>query len=881
MKLTKVLVFITAVVFLLIEINAREIDQKTVNAYKIREDVTIDGILKEDVWQKKGCDRFTQSDPIDGAEPTEKTVVWVAFDRKAVYIAARLSDSQPEKITGRLGRRDDFVESDWFITAIDSYFDRRSGFQFAVNPKGSIMDWTIYNDEYLDSTWDGVWESEARIDDKGWTVEIRIPFHQLRFRSEDDLVWGINFYRIIKRKNEKTWYSWKPKEESGYASRFARLEGITRIKTGRNIEWLPYAVTKAAFSPEEEGNPFRTGEEFSVNAGIDLKICLKSNLTLAMTFNPDFGQVEVDPAVINLTAAETYYAEKRNFFIEGADIFRFGTGGVNKFSDTGWAPPRFFYSRRIGSPPRGRMISGGHVDYPEWATILAAVKLTGKTGKGWNIGFLNALTEREYARIDSGGSRSSEEVEPFSYYGVLRAQREFNESKQGFGFIATSVLRNLRNKNLEDTLGQDAFSLGLDGWTFLDKNRTWVLTGWLGAARVSGSKTVIANLQESYPHYFQRPDASHLGVDRDAQSLSGWAGKFILNKQKGNFLFNASIGAISPGFDSTDMGYQTTCDVVNAHLVIGYRSFKPGKVLRSWALQVFPQIAWDFDGNKIFERRPTVYGHLEFLNYWRMNYSFSYDPSTLSKEQTRGGPLVSIPASIWADFNVSTDSRKPFVVAPGFFIYRWDCGSNLKIPYIEFRRQLGSRFSISVSPEYEYRHKVAQWVTNVGDEMMADTFGTRYIFAELLQKTFSCSIRINWLFSPRFSLQAYLQPFITAGDYNAFKELARPKSFDFNPFDTINSTIHLEDGCYNVDPDGEGEAPPFSFYDPDFSYKSLRGTVVLRWEYRPGSALYVVWTQNRADYTNPGDFNFGRDFGDLLSARGENIFMVKLTYLFK
>lgn len=881
MRLTKVFILLTVVLFLAIGTNAKEMAQKRVKAYKAGETIKVDGYLNEAVWQKKGCDQFTQSDPLDGAEPTERTVVWVAFDQQAVYIAARLYDSQPDKITGRLGRRDDFVESDWFITAIDSYYDRRSGYQFAVNPEGSIVDWTIYNDEYLDTTWDGVWESGVCKDDKGWTVEIGIPYNQLRFKKKENHVWGVNFCRIIKRKNEKTWFSWKPKEESGYVSRFARLEGIGKINPGRKIELLPYAAAKAAFSPEEEGNPFRTGEKFSANAGTDLKIGLKSNLTMDLTFNPDFGQVEVDPAVINLTAAEIYYQEKRNFFIEGADIFRFGNGGANKFLEIGWEKPQFFYSRRIGSAPRSSVNSAGYIDYPEWTTILAAAKLTGKIGKGWNIGFLNALTEREYAQIDIDGKRSAEEIEPFSYYGVLRTLKEFNESRQGLGFIATSVLRDLRNDNLENLLSRDAFAFAVDGWTFLDKKKTWVVTGWLGMTRVSGSRTYIANLQESYPHYFQRPDASHLELNEDDTSLSGWAGKFILNKQKGNFLFNAALGAISPGFDSSDMGYQTTCDVINAHILVGYQSFKPGKIFRSWALRIVPQIAWDFGGHKILERRPTLYGHLEFLNYWRINYSLSFDPETLSKEQTRGGPLVLIPGSMWAEFSINSDSRKPVVFSPGFFLYKWDCGSNLKVPYAEFRWQLGSRFSLAVSPEYEYRHKVAQWVTNVEDKRMVETFGTRHIFADLIQETFSCSIRVNWLFSPRLSLQVYLQPFITAGDYTGFKELARPKSFSFNHFDNNNSTINLEDGCYTIDPDGTGETPPFSFYDPDFNYKSLRGTIVLRWEYRPGSTLYVVWNQNRADYANPGDFKFGRDFRELFRAPGDNIFMIKLTYLLK
>ena len=430
-------------------------------AVRINEQIQIDGILKESVWKSEGYNDFTQSDPIDGAEPTEKTIVWVAYDDKALYIGARLYDSHPELIVSRLGRRDDFLDSDWFIFAVDPYYDRRSGFQFAVNPAGSIVDWTLYNDEWNDNTWDGVWDWGVNIDDKGWSVEIKIPFNQLRFEKKERYIWGVNFVRIIKRKNERDTFVWIPKEDSGYVSHFAKLIGIENINTGRHIEFLPYTVGQATFSPSQPGNPFQTGKDYLGNIGFDLKVGVKSNLTLDVTVNPDFGQVEVDPAVINLTAYETYYQEKRPFFIEGSNIFNaFGKGGSTMDVNINFSSPSFFYSRRIGRPPQGDVTHDGYVNFPDKTTILGAFKLTGKV-KGWNLGFINALTAREYAEIDSNGERFKEEVEPFTYYGVLRLQKEFNEGRQGLGFIATSVIRDLRNKNLEDILNRRAFSLCL------------------------------------------------------------------------------------------------------------------------------------------------------------------------------------------------------------------------------------------------------------------------------------------------------------------------------------------------------------------------------------------------------------------------------------
>jgi hypothetical protein len=764
---------------------------------------------------------------------------------------------------------------------VDPYYDRRSGYQFAVTPAGSIVDWTIYNDEFSDTTWDGIWESAARIDDKGWTMEMRIPYNQLRFKKKDEYIWGVNVRRMVHRKQELSSFAWVPKEESGFASHFATLTGIKNIKPGKLVELIPFTASKAAFTPEEEGNPFATGSDLSGNAGLDLKVGLKSNLTLDLTLNPDFGQVEVDPAVINLSAAETYYQERRPFFIEGSSIFNFGRGGSNSYWGVNWAGPRFFYSRRIGRPPQTSADTDGYVEYPEWTTILAAAKITGKLGQGWNVGVINALTEREYARIDESGASSKQVVEPFTYYGVLRAQNEINRGRQGIGIIATSVLRDLNTDQLERSLKRNAFSVAIDGWTFLGKDKTWVISGWLGGTQVTGTTDVITDLQKSYMHYFQRPDASHLELDTGATSLSGWAGRILINKQRGNFLFNAAVGAISPGFDSTELGFQFMGDMINAHVMVGYRILKPGKLLRSWSLYVFTQQNYDFGGNKIGEQRLILFSNIQLLNYWTVYFQMSHNPERWNRDLTRGGPLTLNPTYTWFDFNVSSDSRKDLVVSTGGYIFTGKSGDETYLASLSLRWKPNSNISLSVSPSYRYGYGTAQWVTRIDDPLMSDTYGSRYVFANIDQKTLSCTIRLNWIFTPRLSLQAYIQPFIAVGSYRNFKELARPKSYDFNIYGQGASTISLVDDVYTVDPDGLSPAQPFTIENPDFNYKSLRGTIVLRWEYRLGSILYFVWTQNRSDFANPGDLRFGRDLGNLLKAPGDNIFMVKFTYRFQ
>ncbi len=483
-------------------------------------------------------------------------------------MAAYCHDSDPGKIMGRLGRRDAQIDSDWFMFALDPYYDKRSGYMFGVNPAGSITDLALSNDVNDDESWDGVWESKAAVNGDGWIVEMRIPFHQIRFPKQDEYVWGVNFRRVIKRKNEVASFSWTPKNEQAFVSKFARLEGLNGFGPGTRVEVTPYVTGLGQFRPEEAGNPFETGRKTIGNAGFDAKVGLGGNLNLDATINPDFGQVEVDPAVVNLSAYETFYEEKRPFFIEGASIFNgFGRGGVYLNAGMNWPDPRFFYSRRVGRAPQGYVTSDGYADIPGSTNILGAAKLTGKLG-GWNIGVINALTAREYATIDSFGLRTKEEVEPFSWYGVLRAQKDINQGQQGVGFMATGVLRDNGNTPvLDGILNKNAFSLAMDGWTFLDKKREYVIGGWFGGTRIEGSPQDIYRVQTSSLHYFQRPDADYLTLDPAATSLSGWGGRVQFAKQGGNLLWVLGVGALSPGFNPNDLGYQRSSSDVDQPLL--------------------------------------------------------------------------------------------------------------------------------------------------------------------------------------------------------------------------------------------------------------------------------------------------------------------------
>jgi hypothetical protein len=873
-------------------------DAKTVTAVRAGGPITLDGRLDEPVWHDTApATGFTQNDPEDGAPATEPTEVWVAYDDHALYVAAFCHDSDPAKIRKRLGRRDTQTDSDWFGVAVDPYFDKRSGYVFYANPAGSITDAALSNDVSMDDSWDGVWETKAVVDGAGWTVEIRIPFNQIRFPKKDAYVWGVNFMRMLRRKNEQSTFNWSPKNEAANVSRFARLEGLRGISPGGRVEFVPYAVTQAQFRPAEAGNPFETGHATLANAGFDLKAGLKSNLTLDATVNPDFGQVEVDPAVLNLSAYETYYEEKRPFFIEGASLFNnFGRGGVFLNANINWPQPTFFYSRRIGREPQGYVTEPGYANMPDRTTILGAAKLTGKLGGSWNVGFLNAVTAREFAQIDQAGTRLEQEIEPLTYYGALRVQKDIAQGRHGFGFIATGVARDLAgsgtNATISDLLNKNAFSLAFDGWASLDKKKDWVVGGWAGATRVEGSTADILRLQESSIHYFQRPDATHVTLDPAATSLSGWAGRLNLAKQNGNLLVLASLGAISPGFDPNDTGFQYGgSDVVNMSFLPGYQWTKPGKVFL-YALVVGGWFRnYDFGGNKNWDGGLFQFqGRLR--NFWEFNAMFAYNPDTMSKNLTRGGPLAVVPWGYQFDASLETDSRKPIVFEFQGTTYQRPQASVEWQAEASMRWKPASNISLAVGPTLGIERNDLQWVMQRSDPLMTPTFGSRYVFGRIDQKVLGSEIRLDWTFTPKLTLQAYVQPFLAVGHYDRFKELVAPKTFAYNIYGggswgdgaaggSNGSTIgyDAETDAYTVDPDGPaGAAEPFTMGNPDFNYKSLRGTVVLRWEYRPGSLLYFVWTQNRADYAHPGDLQIWRDLGDLFSAPGDNIFLLKVSY---
>ena len=847
-----------------------------VRAVRLAGKITVDGALREPVWSAgPATSGFLQLEPREGAPASEETVLRIAYDDEALYVGVQLLDSAPDSVMARLGRKDADMTTDWFAIAFDSYYDRRSAFYFGVSAGGTLYDGIIYNDAWTDDSWDGVWEGRALRDDSGWSVEMRIPFSQLRFREAQKHVWGVNCLREIGRKNEESYLVYTPKSSSGFVSRFPDLVGIEGIQSPMHVEVLPYARIKAEYTHPDPGDPFRDGSRYRPDAGVDVKMGLSQNLTLDLTVNPDFGQVEVDPAVVNLSDVETYFQEKRPFFLEGASTYRFGQGGANDYWGFNWSSPTFFYTRRIGRPPQGSWPDADFSDVPEGAHILGAAKVTGKLAGAWNVGTVHALTSRETGRFFSNGGTFRSDVEPLSYYGVFRAQKEISNSLRGIGVISTLAARRFDEDRLRAEINRDAMTFGIDGWTFLDTSRTWVLAGWMGGSRIAGTPACITALQRNSRHYYQRDDADHVEVDSAATSLSGMAGRFTFNKQKGNVLFNSALGFISPGFDVNDIGYFYRADVVNGHVGGGYKWTKPGRIFREAFLigAVFQNL--NFGGASVWR---GVFGKGSFLfrNYMGFTLVYAYNPRTVNTFRTRGGPSTLNPPGWELDTEFETDNRKALVFELSQSSY-WNSRDNwYRGISADLEWKARPNLSLSIGPSLYLNDEPVQWVDRFEDPHAVRTGGARYVFGSMKQTETAANFRLDWTFTPRLSLQLFAQPLISHGDFERFKELDRPRSFAFNEYS--GGQIVKSNGQYEVDPDEDGPAASFTFDKPDFNVKSLRGNAVLRWEYRPGSTLYLVWTQDRRDDFYEEPFSFTGSARRLFRARAENIFMLKVSY---
>jgi hypothetical protein len=692
----------------------------------------------------------------------------------------------------------------------------------------------------------------------------------------------VNAVRFIHRKNESSWLQLVPKSENGLASRMAHLDGIEGLQARRLLEILPYVVIRPEFvAPSSSRNPFNDGSRVFSGFGVDVKYGLTSSFVVDATINPDFGQVEVDPAVVNLGEFETAFPEKRPFFVTGSDILgSFGHGGANNRFGFNRSEPDIFRSRRIGRPPQGSA-SGEFIDLTSSTTILGAAKLTGRTRSRWTVGVLEAVTGRETAHVLNAGVRSDAVVEPLTSYLVARIRKDLGQ-RAGFGTFATSVNRELPSSSLRDLLPRSAYVVGGDGYFFFDGRREWVADGSVSRSWVAGSASSITRLQRAPQRYYQRPDARHVDLDPEATGLRGWTGQVNLNRNSGKYwTFNAALWGVSPGFEANDAGLMFAGDAWGGHAVLVLRKQDPDR----WTRFRSVLIAKSWVGN--FDNQPTsdgvfVFGNATFRNYWNVGNSFAVFRRVLDDRLTRGGPVTANPGSGFAGADLGTDGRKR-LSASFSANYAWnEFGGRDRSGEVSITVKPTPSLTVSTGPSISRSNAVAQYVSTVADPTAGHTFGNRYIFSDLDQTSVSLVSRVNWIASSRMSLQVYAQPFIAVGDYRSLKELAAPRTFDFRFYGQGGSRLlYAEiDRSYTVDPDADGPAAAFDLGDPSFNFKSLRLNAVFRWEWRPGSTLYFVWTQNRVDLSNPGRLSLGRDAGMLVRAPADDILLVKFAYWF-
>jgi hypothetical protein len=856
------------------QLNAQTIIKKEYYAGECsKNEISIDGKLDEAAWSRANWqDDFTQYEPSEGKAPSQKTDFAIMLDENYIYVGFKAWDTNPDSIVQRLTRRDD-IEGDLVAVEFDSYFDKRTAFAFMVNAAGVKNDLIISNDgENEDNSWDPIWLVKTSRDHLGWYAEMRIPLTQLRFEGNNEQTWGFNIGRQLYRKQEISLWQASSKKISGWVSEFGELKGLKNLKARKIADLMPYMVARTDRFEKEPANPFRkSGVKNQLDGGVDGKVGLTNNLTLDFTINPDFGQVEADPSEVNLSSYETFFQEKRPFFIEGKNILSFPL----MFGDGDLASESMFYSRRIGRRPHNNpeLKDGEYISAPEFTSILGAAKITGKTRHGLSIGILESLTSDEFAHI-SNGADHREMIEPFTNYSIARVQKDFDKGNTMLGGMLTSVNRNLSEEQL-NYLHKTAVSGGLD---FVHKwnNKAWELDFSTYFSRVAGSTEAISNTQKSWTHSFQRPDATHLNFDSTRTSLMGQGGKIVLAKYGGKLKFMAATAWKSPGLELNDVGYMRQADNIMEVIWVGYRIFEPFSVFRNMSLNINQWTEWNFAGESTGPGG-NINAHTQFKNYWRFDFGGNYNGEGLSTTELRGGPALKVSGTKNLWFGLGSNDQKKLTAEVQMMGLQGNIKNSKSMYDVNF--SLGYRPSkslkITVTPAFNINKDELQYVTQ-----QEYASGTDYLFARINQKTWSASLRVNYNISPDMSLEYWGQPFISSGKYTEFKRITDSRAAQyadrFSPLGASELAYVGEEQIYQVRDQTGNQL--YSFDQPDFNVKEFLSNMVARWEYRPGSTLYLVWSQTRHQSISNGGFDFSRDLADLFGNQPTNVFLLKMSF---
>jgi hypothetical protein len=824
----------------------------------------IDGKLNDPCWKAaEWSGNYTQWIPNEGAQPSQPTQLKILYDDKNIYVAIRAIDKEPKKIIRKAARRDEFA-GDMVGVCFDSYHDRRTGFEFDVSAAGQKIDLLITNPMNADNNWNAVWYVKTSNEDSAWTAEFRIPLSQLRYSNDSLQVWGLHSWRWIDRLQQEC--DWEPQSSKGPGMLylFGELHGIHGLPKSRRFEIMPYSVGKLSTFKKEDDNPFaNTGRRWSGKAGLDAKIGLTSNLTIDLTVNPDFGQVESDPSVMNLSAFETFYEEKRPFFLEGRNIFNFDFDNSS-----------LFYSRRIGhvSLFYPTLNDNEFIKYPDNTTILGAAKMSGKTARGFSIGVLQSLTANEHASIDSLGKRKRVNVEPLTNYALVRVQQDYKQGNTVLGGIFTSTNRFIKTPAL-DFMNRNAYTGGIDllhQW----HDKEYYLEAKLVGSNIRGNKEAMIDLQRSSARYYQRPDARHLHFDSTANMLSGSGGSIKIGKgSKGLLRYSTEFTWRSPGFDLNDMGYMQMADVIKQKNSVYYFVNKPVSIFRTYNASLSETNNWDF-GMRYLSSSVNLGIYLEFLNKWAFNASCGYTPQSLDIRILRGGSAMLIPSLLNQNVYMRTDPSRRL-----FFELSSELNSSGYNSARYYSIQPGIRYTpvttlkLSASFNYSRSRNDLQYITTA-----ANGNDVQYILGRIKQHTMAITFRVDYNITPEISIQYYGSPFATVGKYSDFKRVIDPRASKYyNRFAQVEPT--LNGNTYNV-AESNNASNEFEFPNPNFDFSQFRSNLVFRWEYRAGSQVNFVWSQDRTSFVQPGSQTLSNGISSLREIFPNNIFLIKFNYWF-
>jgi hypothetical protein len=836
----------------------------------------IDGALSDDVWTTATKHSgFLQREPVANGAPSEITEFAVLYDNANIYVAVWLHDKNPSKIVSALTRRDQSSVSDQVRISFDSYHDRRTAFTFGINASGVQSDYVIYDDSNIDESWDAVWEGGSRKiatgPNAGWSAEFRIPLSQLRFSNAAAQTWGIQVIRDIAASGEvNAWSPW-PNTEQRVVSQFGTLNGISNIVAGRRLELLPYLTGGVARTVVAPNDPLNEATNLRRNIGLDAKYGLSSAFTLSATVNPDFGQVEADSSRVNLSANELFFQERRPFFVEGGDLFNAGIGDQSAES--------LFYSRRIGGAPHGG-IAGDFVDAPTSTAIYGAAKVSGKTASGWSVGVLDAVTAQENATaISVDGEKSTQAIEPLTNFTAARIKKDFREGASSIGAFLTGVQRDLSEPALQQLVHSQAYSGSVEGSHRFGPGNQYSAGLTLYGSQVLGSKEAIARTQRTNRHLFQRPDAPHVEFDPERTSLTGGAMAWSFGRQSNNdpWQFGTGGDLRSTGFEANDIGFQQQADRLFAYTFASYRDTKPGGGLQRF------QISSSLYQVSNLEPRLLTWGgninsSVKTNDYWNGYAGVNYNVNRWSTKALRGGPALRSDDDVGFFAGINSDTRKPLQVSVSGNAGSTPASASwYAAAGIDLTWQARSNVDLSIGANTEVSEEDEQYVGELSDMMD----NSHYIFARIRQITTGLTTRVAWTLTPKLSFQLYAQPFVSTGAYSEYKDIDQPRALKYGDrsYQYTLGEIEVTDGSVNISRDRSGKNS-YGFSKPDFSFSEFRSTAVVRWEYRPGSTMFAIWSHGQGDSDSDGRFALGRNVKALAKADSQDTVMVKANYWF-